>query len=1444
MIPPCHLQRLLAVFLILPTLSFATPAKTVNVNIGGTTYSGPGAASDTGTTWTTTLAPDPSGRDPGNPDLRSLPASDGSPTCMGMNHNYPYSGTYGSPAISLFSSYLHNNNTPTLVTLSGLHSSSSYNLFFYGARPGLNETLTVTIGGVTKTMVTQGNTSSFVQGQNYVRFDAITPDVHGEVAVTLGGGASTVNLLSGYQVQEVQPIAPTQTLPTRNFANRLRNGEHLKFAFLGTSLTNGTWKWADTFGEWLDARFPGQTDRYNYGWGATATSEPVNLPYGMRRLLPALDVDPDVVFIEFSMNDSLTSYGISLAQSRANLEGIINAILNGHPNREVVLLTMQNCTPDNATYDRPQLPAYYDLCRDLAAERKLLLIDHYWNWLKILNENPTVYNTYIQDGIHSQLAGYRAVHWPEFQRCLLGENQWGSPYSEKTPDANTVDGTGSRDRFLWHLDQSQLTGSNLPSSTGVGDMVLTNGASLTFGRFSEGVTPGTSDPSARAVSTAAGTALASTSATPLGTNPSLTVECSFKLSQAGVEQVLICKRADPLGGAPHTGLSMWVGTDNHLKASWGLGSQSVILSADAVTLAAGQQHHAAVVWDHYVGMARLFLDGVERASQTVAGASLSLDGQALVLANSGASPWKPLKGMIDEVRVSNKEDPFTASAVYTAPPTDPSTPASSLIWDGGPGALMTDDAVTPGTGTWANGGTNWDDGIVNSANGTWTDGSDATFSGTAGTVTISDAVNAHNLTFSSGYTVTGGPITLSGTTPAITTAPSVTATIGSIIAGSAGLSKLGTGTLILSGANSFTGGVTITAGTLQSGNGGSGGSLGTGAIIDNGALIYNQTAIAIGGGISGTGTVSGTTAGALTIGQSIALTNNNFAFTSAGAGTLATGANLAIGTGTGSINSSSTAGAGFIFGGTSSLSGNISISGTSSAGGGNRGLEISGSNLTTSGSVNLLGSVSGAGYGSGVLAATTLHATSGTTTLTSRQTTASSGKASFIFFVSGGTMTLSADPTAAIVMTGAGTAASNMIFWDFVNNSIVAANGNVSFASGVTSSTNTFWTGATTFNVGASSSLTLDAGAAGMTNPLKIGSMGANSTVTIAASGTGTMSGAHTISLSTDSLIYNISGAGTLTQSGIVSGAGSLTKSGSGVLTLNAVDTYTGSTIVSGGTLQLSGSGSLANSSIIDVQTGGTLSASSLTIGPGKSLQGAGVVNAPLTVSSGGVLSPGENGIGSLSLGATSLNGTYNCQISGATADTIDVTGNLALGAGSVIACSQVAPASASSFTIATYTGTLTGTPNVTGIPSGYRLNTATAGQIKLTSVYSTWIAGFSGLSDSTPQGDPDHDGIPNIIEFLTNGNPAVSSEANLPTFSAVGPSLVFTFVLRDDAVYLNPTVEFSTSLSTGAWVTAVNGSNSTIASVDNGSGTHTVTVTIPKSSQTKLFARLKVAIP
>ena len=81
-------------------------------------------------------------------------------------------------------------------------------------------------------------------------------------------------------------------------------------------------------------------------------------------------------------------------------------------------------------------------------------------------------------------------------------------------------------------------------------------------------------------------------------------------------------------------------------------------------------------------------------------------------------------------------------------------------------------------------------------------------------------------------------------------------TFGGIISGSGKLVQLGSGTTILTADSTYSGGTTISAGTLQIGNGGTTGSI-VGDVLDNGLLALNHSGAkkTFGGVISGTGSL-------------------------------------------------------------------------------------------------------------------------------------------------------------------------------------------------------------------------------------------------------------------------------------------------------------------------------------------------------------------------------------------------------------------------------------------------------------------------------------------------------------------------------------------------------------------------------------------------------------
>jgi autotransporter-associated beta strand protein len=161
-----------------------------------------------------------------------------------------------------------------------------------------------------------------------------------------------------------------------------------------------------------------------------------------------------------------------------------------------------------------------------------------------------------------------------------------------------------------------------------------------------------------------------------------------------------------------------------------------------------------------------------------------------------------------------------------------------------------DGAIAGGAGTWTATGTNWTS-TDGASNGTL-DTTDVrpVFGGAAGTVTVDasqGAINVSGMQFSTdGYRLTGAPIGLTAAASAIEVDNNVNATIDSVLQGSGGLAKTGSGMLILNGVNTYTGGTTVDAGTLEIGD------------ADHaGASIQGNVAVGAAGTLRGHGTIDG-----------------------------------------------------------------------------------------------------------------------------------------------------------------------------------------------------------------------------------------------------------------------------------------------------------------------------------------------------------------------------------------------------------------------------------------------------------------------------------------------------------------------------------------------------------------------------------------------------------
>ena len=513
-----------------------------------------------------------------------------------------------------------------------------------------------------------------------------------------------------------------------------------------------------------------------------------------------------------------------------------------------------------------------------------------------------------------------------------------------------------------------------------------------------------------------------------------------------------------------------------------------------------------------------------------------------------------------------------------------------------------------------------------------------------------------------------------------------------IITGSGALSKLGTGKLTVTGNNTYAGTTTISAGTMQVGNGGTAGALGAGNIVNNAALTYNRSdSVTVAAAISGTGSLTQSGAGTLTVTGDNAYSGT----TTVSVGTLqvgnggtsgALGTGAVVNNGVLAFNRSDDLSLSGVISGSGSLSklgagqltvtGNSTYAGTTTISGGT--LQVGNGGTTgalgagavvnngvlgfnRSDSLSVSAVISGTGKvvnsGSGTLTLTGnntftggLDANAGTVKLGTATSTAGYGSVSR---ASGNTITVSSG--AKVVLGGV-----NL----FGNHSTVPANAIVVNNGGVLDATDY------TFNT--VPTLTLNGGTVSSSGIFQYYSYalrggvvvngGANTSTLSAQSvalGSAAQAGA-TFDVADGSAAVDLLVSGTLldgpSPSWPTPQASYLTKTGAGTMVLAGANVYSGTTTISAGTLQVGnggtsgalGTGAVVNNGLLAFNRSDDLTQSTVISGSGAlSKSGAGKLTvtgnntyAGTTTIAGGTLQVGNGGTsGSLGAGGIVNNG-------------------------------------------------------------------------------------------------------------------------------------------------------------------------------------------------------------
>lgn len=200
----------------------------------------------------------------------------------------------------------------------------------------------------------------------------------------------------------------------------LSQGTHRHIVTYGTSLTEGG-AWVNQLRAFLQAKFPGLVTVTNSGASAMGSD------WGVENIEErVLRKNPDVVIMEFAINDAYLPYNTSPEQCRKNLETMIDRILARYPDCQIILMTMNPPIREHLEI-RPRIEDYYQVYRDVAAERRFLLVDHYPAWKAVLDADLQTFLAYVPDGIHPGPLGCEKVIFPNLLAALFGPVRAVSP---------------------------------------------------------------------------------------------------------------------------------------------------------------------------------------------------------------------------------------------------------------------------------------------------------------------------------------------------------------------------------------------------------------------------------------------------------------------------------------------------------------------------------------------------------------------------------------------------------------------------------------------------------------------------------------------------------------------------------------------------------------------------------------------------------------------------------------------------------------------------------------------------------------------------------------------------------------------------------------------------------------------------------------------------------
>lgn len=187
----------------------------------------------------------------------------------------------------------------------------------------------------------------------------------------------------------LRPAPEVRDIPMRD---PLPDGP-LRIAVFGTSLSAPPQTWPDTLADVL-------TSCRGYPIAAQRIVGPgKGSAWALGQIARVAETSPDLVLIEFAINDADFRDGVSLETARAQHLRLIEGLHRALPQVPVVLMTMSPAYGPSG-WIRPRLAAYYSQYSELAQEERIGLIDIYPRWLSLPHRDRGL----AEDGLHPDAA--------------------------------------------------------------------------------------------------------------------------------------------------------------------------------------------------------------------------------------------------------------------------------------------------------------------------------------------------------------------------------------------------------------------------------------------------------------------------------------------------------------------------------------------------------------------------------------------------------------------------------------------------------------------------------------------------------------------------------------------------------------------------------------------------------------------------------------------------------------------------------------------------------------------------------------------------------------------------------------------------------------------------------------------------------------------------------